>query len=172
MNSESERKSLKELKEQARAQIQTAAKAEPCVTVTEPNWKALIAAQNTQVKMLAEIQDGLTLLATEERLTDYLNGQMELLEQYSEDSKTITERFQTEMKKLSQESASEIGKAMKETEIRVGSMKEIFSSSLSSERDTMKKYTKRLFWIALIPSLLLLALELTPHILQLLSSVF
>ena len=54
MNSEYGKKSPQDLKDQARRQMLMAEKAEPCVTVTESNWKALVAAQHTQIEMLKD----------------------------------------------------------------------------------------------------------------------
>ena len=57
MNSEYGKKSPQELKEQAKKQMQIASKAEPCVAVTEQNWKALISTQTAQIDMLKSILD-------------------------------------------------------------------------------------------------------------------
>ena len=74
MNSEYGRKSPQDLKDQARRQMLMAEKAEPCVTVTESNWKALVAAQHTQIEMLKDILDALGLLATEHERSDDASG--------------------------------------------------------------------------------------------------
>ena len=78
MNSEYGKKSPQDLKDQARRQMLMAEKAEPCITVTESNWKALVAAQHTQIEMLKDILDALGLLATEEELVNHMNDQITL----------------------------------------------------------------------------------------------
>ena len=55
MNYESERRSLEDLKQQARQQSQAAGKVVPCVTVTEKNWAALLSLQQTQLQLLEQI---------------------------------------------------------------------------------------------------------------------
>ena len=172
MNSESARKSPQELKEIARQQMQVASRAEPCVTVTEPNWKALIASQGTQINMLEAIQSGLEPLATRDQMVDYLERQIEVLQQYTEESEAAAAQFQKDMKLLASESILKMQNAVQETEVRVGSMKEVFSNSLSAERDTMKQYTRKLFWVSMIPSAILILLELTPRIWALISQAF
>ncbi len=46
-------------------------------------------------------------------------------------------------------------------------MKEEFGKAILQEGLRMKKHTKILFWIAMIPSLIFLLLEWMPHIWQL-----
>lgn len=74
MNSEYGKKSPQELKEQAKKQMQIASKAEPCVAVTEQNWKALISTQTAQIDMLKSILDEISELTT----TDYERGNTDI----------------------------------------------------------------------------------------------
>ena len=64
MSSNFERKLLEDLKEQSRRQAQIAAELEPCLTVTEKSWKALIGLQQTQIQFLVDIQTVAARLAT------------------------------------------------------------------------------------------------------------
>lgn len=64
MSSEYGEKSREDLKGTARAQIKKAETSVPCTAIMDVNWKALIAAMNTQVDMLSEIQESLKTLAT------------------------------------------------------------------------------------------------------------
>ena len=65
MSYESERKSLEDLKQQARQQSQAVGKVVPCVSVTEKNWAALLALQQTQLQLLEQILKAQATLATQ-----------------------------------------------------------------------------------------------------------
>ena len=95
MNSYTERKSPQELITQAQQQITTAEKVHPCVAVTEPNWMAMISTQKAQIKLLQEIQNTLPTLTTEKELKAYMNEQLNVLMQYTEQTKEATEQFRT-----------------------------------------------------------------------------
>ena len=56
-------------------------------------------------------------------------------------------------------------------EKQAGNMNEEFGQAILQEQLQMKKRTKILFWIAMIPSLILLLLEWMPHIWQLIFPV-
>ena len=79
MSYESERRSLEDLKQQARQQSQAAGKVVPCVTVTEKNWAALLSLQQTQVQLLEQILDAQAALATRRQMEEFLQGQTEEL---------------------------------------------------------------------------------------------
>ena len=96
MSSEYGTKSNTELKDTARAHMKKAETAVPCTAVMDVNWKALIAAMNTQIDMLSAIQKSLTELATKEELTSYMERQIEILTEYAESCRELTEQF-TEM---------------------------------------------------------------------------
>lgn len=157
MSSNFERKSLEDLKEQFRRQIKEAAEAVPCLTVTEKNWTALLGLQRSQIQLLAEVQAAAMQLATKEELMEYLDQRVLALENCTVDIKSLTQNFQWEM----EQSAAKIAKNLSS---QAGRMSESFSQNLSLERERMKKYTDILFWIALIPSAVLVILELISHI--------
>ncbi len=160
MNSEYGRRSLNELKQQARQQAQTAEETVPCVAVTEKNWSALLALQKTQTELLLELTAAAQQLATREQMEDYLNSRMQVLEGCAAASAKATGEFQTAMK----QSASE---TVKELSLQAGRISENFSQALSLEQDRMKKFSRRLFWISLIPTAVLVLSELIWHILPL-----
>lgn len=157
MNSNFERKSLDELKEQSRRQAKLAAEVVPCVTVTEKNWAALLGLQQTQIQLLAEVQATAAQLATKEELEEYLDQRVKELENCTQEMRSSAQSFQREMER----SASEIAKNLSS---QAGRTSEDFSRNLSLERERMQKFTDRLFWIALIPSAALVILELISHI--------
>ena len=79
MNYESERRSLEELKQQARQQSQAAGKVVPCVTVTEKNWAALLSLQQTQLQLLEQVLEAQATLATQWQMEEFLQSQTEEL---------------------------------------------------------------------------------------------
>lgn len=157
MSSNFERKSLEDLKEQARQQLQTAQEVVPCVTVTEKNWAALLGLQQSQIRMLMEVRTAAAQLATREELVEHLDQKVQELESCSQEIQSSAQKFQRVM----EQSSAEIAKNLSS---QAGRMSESFSQNLSSERERMKKYTDILFWIALIPSAVLVILELISHI--------
>ena len=152
MNSSYERKSLGDLKNQSRQQMQAAQEVVPCVTVTEKNWVAMIGLQQSQIQMLVEIQSAAARLATKEELKVYLDSRMQELESCVRETQAATLDFQKQ--------ASQIATAVSQSlSSQAGRMSDSFSQNLSSEQDRMKRYSTRLFWISLIPSAALVILE-------------
>lgn len=153
MSSNFERKSLGELKNQTRQQMQAAQEVVPCVTVTEKNWVAMLGLQQSQLQMLGEIQLAAAQLATKEELQAYLDSRVQELESCVQATQSATLDFQREM----ENTASEVEKKLSS---QAGRMSDNFSQNLSLEQDRMKRYSTRLFWISLIPSAALVILEL------------
>lgn len=152
MNSNFERKSLGELKNQTRQQMQAAQEVVPCVTVTEKNGLAMIGLQQSQIQMLVEIQSAAARLATKEELQVYLDSRMQELESCVQETQAATLDFQKQ--------ASQTATVLTENlTSQAGRMSDSFSQNLSSEQDRMKRYSTRLFWISLIPSAALVILE-------------
>ena len=85
MSSEYGEKSREDLKGTARAQIKKAETSVPCTAIMDVNWKALIAAMNTQVDMLSEIQESLKTLATKEYMLEVADN----LQRLSDMGKTL-----------------------------------------------------------------------------------
>lgn len=160
MSSEYGSKSLAELKAQARKQTQEAEKTIPCVKLTESNWTALISLQKTQIILLEQISESLKTLTTREELVDYMSRQLEILTR-------DTAQYQLTLTELTQQVTEQWEQTSKEMEKQAGSMSGNFSQKLSEARTEMDSHTKMLFRISMIPSLILLLLELVPHIWQL-----
>ena len=175
MNSYTERKSPQELITQAQQQITSAEKVHPCVAVTEPNWMAMTSTQKAQIKLLQDIQNTLPTLTTEKELKAYMERQLSVLMQYTEQTKEATEQFQSAMETSAEELTKSISQLITDTEKQVGRMKENFSENLSMLRSTaedkLERHTNKLFWISLIPSAVLIVLELMRHILSAISVI-
>ena len=175
MNSYSERRSAQNFIAEAQEQITAAEKVHPCVAVTEPNWMAMISTQKAQIKLLQDIQNTLPTLTTAEELKRYMDRQLSVLMQYTEQTKEATERFQVAMETSAAELTEGISRLITDTEKQVGRMKENFSENLSMLRSTaedkLERHTNKLFWISLIPSAVLIVLELMRHILSAISVI-
>ena len=97
MSFTTERKSPQDFIVKAQENLTVAETAHPCVAVTEPNWKAMISTQRSQIDLLKEIRNTLPTLTTEKELKVYMDRQLKLLMQYTEQTKEATEQFQTTM---------------------------------------------------------------------------
>ena len=139
--------------------------------MTEMNWRSLISAQNSQIEILNSITETLPTLATKKEMTDYMNRQLSMLTEYTEETKAATEEFQDSMMKAAENMSAAIRQTLTETERWVGRVSDDFSSKLSSAKYQMQKHTNKLFWISLIPSAVLIVLELIRHILSATSAI-
>ena len=164
MSSEYGTKSQEELKDTARAHMKKAEMSVPCTAITDVNWKALIAAMNTQIDMLAAIQKSLTALATKEDITSYMDGQITILTEYAESSRELTEQFTEMMERTVAASTERMNTATEHMCSQAGKASENFSQSLSSEQETVKAFTKRSILIGLIPTAVLIIWKLIRHI--------
>ena len=138
----------------------------PLRVVTEMNWRSLISAQNSQIEILNSIAETLPTLATKEEMTDYMNHQLTVLTEYTKQTKAATEEFQDSMMKAAENMSELIRQTLTETERRVGRVSEEFSSKLSLAEEQMQRHMDKMFWASLIPSAILLILELVRHILS------
>ena len=152
------------------AQKDMLAKAEavqPTVAVMEPNWRAIIASQREQVDTLGNIMETMETLTTKEELVDYMNQQLQALTEHSKQTIQIMEKYQEAMMNSAQNVEQKCQQAATSMEKQAGSVSEKFSKALSDQTTLIKKLTKQCFRIAMIPSLILLLLELVPRIWQL-----
>ena len=115
-------------------------------------------------RLLAAIQKSLTELATKEELTSYMERQIEILTEYAESSRELTEQFTEMMERTVTASTERMSTATENMSSQVGKASEQFSQSLSSERETVRTFTKRSIWISLIPTAVLIIWELIRHI--------
>ena len=175
MSSSTERKSPQNFITEMQEQITVAETAHPCVAVTEPNWKAMISTQRSQIDLLQDIQDTLPTLTTAEELKKYMDRQLSVLMQYTEQTKEATEQFQAAMETSAAELTENINRLITDTEKQAGRMSESCSNNISMLRSTaedkLERHTNKLFWMSLIPSAVLIVLELIRHILSAISVI-
>ena len=164
MSLQSGRKSVEEMKAAQRDIISKAESVQPTVAVMEPNWKAMIDSQKLQVKTLGEIQEKLDTLTTEERMRAFLDMQLQVLRTDGQTSREAMEQYRQMLMREAQNTTSTMQDTMKSMERQVGKMSEEFGRAILREQERMKHTSKKLFWISMIPSLILVVWELTRHI--------
>ena len=164
MSSEYGRKSAADMRAAQRDMLSKAEAVQPTVAVMEPNWNAMIASQKMQVDTLGDIMEKMETLTTTAELRDFMGQQIWILQQHAEKTVQTMEEYQEAMMHAADSLEIECQLAAKNLEKQAGSVSERFSQAISEQTTLMKKLTKRCFRIAMIPSLLLLLLELMPHI--------
>ena len=166
MSSEYGRKSAADMRAAQKDLLAKAEAVQPTVAVMEPNWRAIIASQREQVDTLGNIMETMETLTTKEELVDYMNRQLQALTEHSNQTIQIMEEYQEAMMHSAENVEQKCHQAATSMEKQTGSVSEKFSQAISEQSVLMKKLTKRCFRIALIPSLILLLLELVPRIWQ------
>ena len=164
MSLESGKKSAAEMRAAQRDMISKAEAVQPTVAVMEPNWAAMIASQKAQVKTLGEILEALDTLATEEQMKAYMDIQLQILRSDGKASVEAMEQYRQALTREAKNTTSSMQDTMKSMERQVGKMNEEFGKAISQEQERMKNTSKKLFWISMIPSLILVLWELTRHI--------
>ena len=164
MSLESGKKSAAEMRAAQRDMISKAEAVQPTVAVMEPNWKAMIDSQKAQVKTMGEILEKMDTLTTEERFLAQLEMQLQVLRSDGNTSREALEQYRQTLKREAQNTTSTMQDTMKSMERQVGKMSEEFGRAISQEQERMKNTSKKLFWISMIPSLILVIWELMRHI--------
>ena len=164
MSSESGKKSAEQMRQEQRDRISMAASVQPTVAVTEKNWAAMIDSQKAQVDTLGKILEQLGTLTTEKQLLLYMDRQLEILQQDGQTSREAMEQYRQTLMREALNTTAAMETTMKSLEKQVGKMNEEFGKAISQEQERMKHTSKKLFWISMIPSLILVAWELTRHI--------
>lgn len=164
MNSESGKKSAAEMRAAQREKISQAEAAVPAVVVTEKNWAAMIDSQKAQVRTLGEILEELDTLTTQTQLVDYMNQQLQILRADGQASREATEQYRQALTQEAKITALKMQDLMKDMERQAGKRNAEFGSAVSQEQERMRNTSKKLFWISMIPSLILVVWELTRHI--------
>lgn len=164
MSLESGEKSAAEMRAAQREMISKAESVQPTVAVMEPNWRAMIDSQKMQIKTLGEIQEYLDTLTTEKQLLLYMDRQLEILQQDGQASREAMEQYRQTLMREAQNTTSTMQDTVKSLERQVGKMSEEFGNAILREQERMKNTSKKLFWISMIPSLILVVWELTRHI--------
>ena len=164
MSLESGRKSATEMRQAQKDMISMAASVQPTVAVTEKNWAAMIDSQKAQVKTMGEILEKMDTLTTEERFLAQLEMQLQVLRSDGNASREAMEQYRQTLMREVQNTTSSMESTMKSMERQVGKMSEEFGNAILREQERMKNTSKKLFWISMIPSLILVVWELTRHI--------
>lgn len=164
MSLDAGKRSAAEMRAAQRERISQAETAVPTVVVTEKNWAAMIDSQKMQIKTMGEILEQLSTLTTQEQLVEYMNQQLEILRQDgSASAETMEEYRQTLMQEV-KNTANTMQNTMRSMERQVGRMDEEFGKAILQEQKRMKNTSKKLLWISMIPSLILVLWELMRHI--------
>lgn len=164
MSLECGKKSAAEMRAAQRDMISKAEAVQPTVAVMEPNWEAMIDSQKAQVKTLGEILEKLGTLTTEEKLTAFMEMQLQTLRTEGKDSREAMEQYRQMLMREAQNTTSTMQDTMKSMERQVGRTSEEFGKAILREQEQMKRTSRKLFWISMIPSLILVVWELTRHI--------
>ena len=164
MSLESGRKSAEQMRQSQRDMISKAEAVQPTVAVMEPNWKAMIDSQKAQVKTMGEILEKMDTLTTEERFLAQMEMQLQVLRSDGNASREAMEQYRQTMMREAQNTTASMESTMKSLERQAGKMSEEFGNAILREQERMKNTSKKLFWISLIPSLILVVRELTRHI--------
>lgn len=164
MSLDSGKRSAAEMRAAQRERISQAETAVPTVVVTEKNWAAMIDSQKMQIKTLGEMLEQLDTLTTEEHLVAYMNQQLDILRQDGNASAEAMEEYRQMLMQEAKNAADTMQNMMKLMEQQVGRMNEEFGKSLSQTQERMKNTSKKLLWISMIPSLILVVWELMRHI--------
>ena len=164
MSLESGKKSAAEMRAAQRERLSQAETATPAVVVTEKNWTAMIESQKMQIKTLGEIQEYLDTLTTEERMRAFMDMQLQVLRMDGRASAEAMEQYRQTLMQEVQNTTSTMQDTIKSLERQAGRMNEEFGKAILQEQERMKNTSKKLFWISLIPSLILVVWELTRHI--------
>ena len=76
----------------------------------------------------------------------------------------VMEQYRQMLMREAQNTTSTMQDTMKSMERQAGKMSEEFGKAILREQERMKHTSKKLFWISMIPSLILVVWELTRHI--------
>ena len=164
MSLESGRKSATEMRQAQKDMISKAEAVQPTVAVMEPNWNALIASQKAQVKTLGEILEKFDTLTAKDQLEDYMNQQLQILRQDGQASAQAMEQYRQTLTLEVKTTTLQLKDLTRELEKQVGRTSEEFGKAILQEQEQMKRTSRKLFWISLLPSLILTIWELTRHI--------
>ena len=164
MSLESGKKSAAEMRAAQRDMLTQAENVQRNVTITEQNWNSLINSQKLQVKAMGEILEKLDTLTTEKQLLLYMDRQLEILQEDGQTSREAMEQYRQTMVQEAKNATSSMQDTVKSLERQVGKMNEEFGKAILQEQERMMNTSKKLFWISMIPSLILVGWELTRHI--------
>ena len=152
MSSESGKLSPEELRARERQARQAAESVVPCVTVTEQNWKGLLALEQLHADLLTELIARNDSLATQEHLDKSMGWLTQYLHSYTTETTDRTESYQKKLKAEAEAFTSAAQTAVSVLLKQAGNVSEKFSSGLQEERKAMRRFQRKLFWISLLPT--------------------
>ena len=157
MSSEYGAKSYEQLQTQLRQMRQQAEDAVPCFSVTEQNWKGLLALEQKQSELLLSLLKQQQDLMTEEEMSKLLGWQTEQLSSLTMQTAELTEQYQKTLTAEAKVFTNAAQTAVSDLSKQAGSVSDSFSSTLQNERSEMERFRRRLFWISLLPTGITLA---------------
>ena len=157
MSSEYGQKSFEQLQTQLRQMRQQAEDAVPCFSVTEQNWKGLLALEQKHSELLLSLLKQQQNLMTEEEMGKLLGWQTEQLSSLTTQTAAMTEQYQKTLTAEAKVFTNAAQTAVSDLSKQAGSVSDSFSSALRNERSEMQRYRRRLFWISLLPTAITLA---------------
>ena len=161
MSSEYGQKSFEELQTQLRQIRQQAEDAVPCFSVTEQNWRGLLALEQKHNELLLALLKQQQNLMTEEEISKLLSWQTEQLSSLRAQTAAMTGQYQQTLRLEAKAFTNAAQTAVSDLSKQAGSVSDSFSSTLQNERSEMQRYRSRLFWISLLPTAITLASLLT-----------
>ena len=170
LTNRSEVTSLVMIRSQMKTNMAIATDAPSTVVLTDRNWGAL----NSSVKLLGDLSiansEVLRNLITAQQMKEYLEEQIQNLQSDVNATESNVDGMLTTMQETLNSQSDRL-KTQTEESIRAissqaGRAKENISSAFSEMRDDMKRWLKKIMWIALIPSGLVFFLELLRLILS------
>ena len=157
MSSEYGQKSFEELQTQLRQIRQQAEDAVPCFSVTEQNWRGLLALEQKHSELLLALLKQQQNLMTEEEMSKLLSWQTEQLSNLTTQTAELTEQYQKMLTAKAKAFTNAAQTALSDLSKQAGSVSDSFSSTLQNERSEMQRFRRRLFWISLLPTSITLA---------------
>ena len=157
MSSEYGQKSFEELQTQLRQIRQQAEDAVPCFSVTEQNWRGLLALEQKHSELLLALLKQQQNLMTEEEMSKLLSWQTEQLSSLTAQTAAMTGQYQQTLTAEAKAFTNAAQTAVSDLSKQAGSVSDSFSSALRNERSEMQRYRRRLFWISLLPTSITLA---------------
>ena len=171
MNSESGRPlSMEQLKAQIRANAAMASETQTTVILTDKNWGGLTSSVTLLSELEARNSETLRRLVTEQQMKDLLEQQIQNLQTgVNETESKIADHLRQEVELLNEQIIllrDQTKESISEISSLAGKERDCFSSACSEMTDGMKKWQRKVMWISLIPTALVIVAEVLRSILS------